>query len=202
MKNKLPSYGVGVIGTKYPITYKNEFNKHRNTKEYSIWQNMLKRCYDIKTHRRQPTYIGCSVSENFKYYEYFYEWCNNQIGFNNEGWQLDKDLLHKGNKVYSEDTCVFLPQELNLLFIKRNSKRGEFPIGVCYRKDKKKFVATIRSTNKKTNHLGVFNTPEEAFLAYKQAKEERIKEKTEKWKDQIDPRAFEALMNYQVDIND
>lgn len=78
--------------------------------------------------KKYPTYKDCEVSENFKSYEYFYEWCNKQIGFGNEYWQLDKDLLIKGNKVYSENTCHFIPKEINLVLTKSDKKRGEHQV--------------------------------------------------------------------------
>ncbi|MGD4642034.1 hypothetical protein QT746_22385, partial [Xanthomonas citri pv. citri] len=100
-------YGVGVLGTKYPSKINGVL-----TKEYDLWCSMLKRCYSATYQKQRPTYDGCEVSENFKSYEYFYEWCNSQVGFDNEGngnpFHLDKDLLIKGNKVYSENTCVFI----------------------------------------------------------------------------------------------
>ena len=102
--------GVGILGTKYPP----KVNGVR-TKEYELWCNMLKRCYSEVYKKQRPTYEGCKVSDNFKNYEYFYEWCNQQIGFGNQGWHLDKDLLTKGNKVYSEDSCIFIPSEINTL---------------------------------------------------------------------------------------
>ena len=89
-------YGVGILGAKYPITINSIL-----TKEYTLWCSMLKRCYSNAYKKRQPTYKGCEVSNDFKNYEYFYEWCHKQVGFNNKDWQLDKDLLTKGNKVYS-----------------------------------------------------------------------------------------------------
>ena len=51
-------------------------------------------------------------------------------------------------------------------------------------------------------HLGYFNTEVEAFNAYKAAKEAFIKEQANKWKGEIDGRAYEALMSYTVDIDD
>ena len=190
-------YGVGVLGTKYPPTVNG-----RNTKEYALWYSMLKRCYSEKYQKKQPTYKDCEVSDNFLYYEYFYEWCNEQIGFGNIGFELDKDLLIKGNKVYSETTCVFLPQEINTLLVKNTASRGGHLIGVYWSKTNKAFKATVRRNKGKPEYLGYFNTELEAFNAYKQAKEIFIKEQANNWKSQIDIRAYNALMNYQVEVDD
>ena len=189
--------GVGIVGTKYQIS---EYG--RNTKEYVLWKSMLERCYSDCSKKRYPTYEYCKVSENFKYYEYFYEWCNKQIGFNNEGWHLDKDLLVKGNKVYSESTCVFLPAEINSLLTKSDNIRGKHPIGVSWNKRGEVFVAKVKKSKGKSEYLGCFKTEIEAFDAYKQAKESFVKEQANKWKGKIDDRAYEALMNYEVDIDD
>ena len=190
-------HGVGVTGTKYQITVDDVI-----TKEYVLWQSMLKRCYSDKYQKKHPTYEGCEVSDNFKSYEYFYEWCHNQIGFDNEGWHLDKDLLIKSNKIYNESTCVFIPQEINSLLIKSNTSRGEYLIGVCWDKAKNAFKAQVNKNKGKSEHLGLFTTEIEAFNAYKTAKEPFIKEQANKWKGKIDERAYEALMNYQVEITD
>lgn len=194
--------GVGVVGVKYGTRYKNESGENVMVKQYNIWSHMIKRCYSDKSENKDKTYKGCTVSENFKHYEYFYEWCNKQVGFGNDGWHLDKDLLVKGNKVYSENTCVFLPQELNNLLTNRSNNRGEFPIGVCYRKREGKYSSALSLNKGNPTTLGYYNTPEEAFYAYKEAKEDFIKEQALKWKDKIDPRAYEALMNYRVEITD
>ena len=151
---------------------------------------------------KYPTYKDCEASENFKSFEYFYEWCNNQIGFGNEGWQLDKDLLIKGNKIYSENTCVFLPNEINILLTKRTALRGEYLIGVSWSKTNKAFVAQINKNKGKQEYLGSFATELEAFNAYKTAKESFVKEQADNWKSQIDIRAYNALMNYTVEITD
>ena len=194
-------FGVGVVGTKYPIMISG-----RNTKEYELWKSMLRRCYSDKYQKKCPTYEGCEVSENFKSYEYFYEWCNKQIGFGNDGnrnpFRLDKDLLVKGNKVYSEYSCIFLPNEINLLLTKRTASRGNHLIGVYWDKTKKAFVAQVSKNKGKSEYLGSFNTELEAFNAYKQAKESFVKEQANKWKDEIDIRAYNALTNYKVEITD
>ena len=90
----------------------------KNVKEYDLWRHMLQRCFSNEYQISQPTYKGCSVSDNFLHYSFFYDWCQEQVGFgkvdvNNRHWQLDKDLLFVGNKTYSETTCVFLPAEIN-----------------------------------------------------------------------------------------
>ena len=194
----LPSvHGVGVVGTKYPPSMSG-----RNTKEYNLWQSMLQRCYSDAYQKKYPTYEGCEVSDNFKSYEYFYEWCHKQIGFSNQGWQLDKDLLIKGNKVYSESTCVFIPAEINSVLTKSTASRGEYLIGVSWHDKGKAFEARVSKNKGKQEYLGSFNTEIEAFNAYKTAKESFIKEQANKWKSQIDERAYNALMNYEVGIDD
>ena len=194
-------YGIGVVGTKYPSRVNGV-----QTKECALWYSMLQRCYSDDFKKKRPTYEGCEVSDNFKNYEYFYEWCNKQIGFGNDGngnpFQLDKDLLVKGNKVYSENTCVFIPSEINSLLINCTASRGEHLIGVYWSKIANAFVARVSRNKGGSEHLGLFNTEIEAFNAYKQAKENYIKELANKWIDRIDPRAYEALMNYQVEIDD
>ena len=190
-------FGVGVVGTKYP----SEVNRVK-TKEYVLWAHMLQRCYSDFHKKKYPTYIDCAVSENFNYYEYFYDWCQNQIGFGNKGWQLDKDLLIKGNKIYSENTCIFIPQEINSLLIKSGASRGEHLIGVHWSKTSKAFVATVNRNKGKREHLGYFKTEIEAFNAYKRAKESFVKEQANKWKGKIDERAYNALMSYEVMIDD
>ena len=190
-------FGVGITGTKYQPTINGV-----NTKEYDLWHSMLERCYSYIYKKRQPTYEGCEVSDNFKSFEYFHEWCHNQIGFGECGFQLDKDLLTKGNKVYSENSCVFIPREINSLLIKREASRGEHLIGVYWSKTNKAFVAQVNKNKGKSEHLGFFNTEIEAFNAYKVAKEAFIKEQAEKWESQIDDRAYNALMSYTVEITD
>lgn len=187
--------GVGILGDVTERLQGVDFTAYR------AWVMMLDRCYSDIAQNKRPTYKDCTVSENFKYFQFFLKWCNNQIGFGNEGWQLDKDILVKGNKIYSPETCCFVPPEINGLFIKSNNTRGNNPLGVSFQKSLKKFSSYIRIKGKR-HTIGYYNTPEEAFYAYKQAKEAYIKEVANKWKDQIDIKVYEALMNYEVEITD
>ena len=195
-ENKPTVYNVGIISTN-----DKPYIDGKMSIEYVLWVNMLCRCYDVKTKIKRPTYAECTTSESFLYYSNFKTWCNNQFGFNNNYFELDKDILVKGNKIYSEATCCFVPREINMLFTKSNGRRGEYPIGVCFEKRTGKYKSQIRKGSLKV-HLGRYNTPYDAFLAYKEAKESYIKEVANKWKDKIDVRVYDALMNYEVEIND
>ena len=177
-------------------------HKHM-TKEYQLWNNMINRCYNEKRLSRYPTYKDCHVSEDWRYLSKFKEWCNNQIGFGNEGWELDKDLLSKDCKIYSEHTCVFVPPEINAFLLNGNSYRGDLPLGVILNKGARKLRYRARLSKYGKYHCyGSYSNPTDAFYAYKQAKEDFAKELAEKWKAQIDPRVYNALMSYQVEITD
>jgi len=170
-------------------------------REYQLWQGMLERCFSEKYKQKKPTYEGVTCSKEWLSMTTFIEDVSQMRGFGLDGWALDKDILQKGNKLYSKDTCCFVPQEVNLLLIKRDNCRGEFPVGVCFHKASGKFVAQL-AINGKRKHLGYFTTPEEAFQAYKLAKEAYIKVVAHKWKHLLDEKVFQALLDYEVNIND
>lgn len=194
-------YGFGFNDRKYPAAIMG-----RATKTYEIWKDMLFRCTD-KGWNKQPSYRGATCSENFKSYSYFYEWCNRQTGFGNideqgKGWHLDKDILVRGNKLYSEDTCVFVPRRINILFTKADTTRGEYPIGVSFIKRVSRFRAVCNNGKGKLKHLGYFNTVDEAFLAYKTFKEAIIKSIACEYRDSLDNRVYHALHRYTVRSTD
>lgn len=167
------------------------------TREYELWRGMIRRCYSQEHLFKAPTYLGCTVSENFLRFQYFAEWCNNQIGFGNEGWHLDKDILTKGKREYSENNCVFIPQKLNTVLLDRKRGRGDYPLGVTTNRQGK-FVARMSCGIGKNIHLGVYDTPEAAFSAYKREKERHVKSLVETYKDSIDIRVYEALMLWEI----
>lgn len=172
------------------------------TREYELWTGILQRSYSSKFHIRNPTYVGCSVSENFKGFDFFASWCNRQTGFQYVDWELDKDILVKGNKLYSEDNCVFIPREINLFLNKMKKKRGRFPIGVYYDTCSGKFKAQMRTGTGSMKNLGRFTTPEEAFTKYKMAKEGAASALAKKYDGIVDSRVTEALRHFTVEITD
>ena len=163
---------------------------------YAVWMAMLSRCYSEKHHKRRPTYIGCTVCAEWLTFSNFKVWMQEQ---DYEGNQLDKDLLLKGNKVYSPETCVFVSPEVNR-FLRESSvnSRGEWPLGVCWSKQHSKFKAAVNRGKGKRWNLGLFNTPEEAHQAWLSAKLILARELAEK---QTNLKVADALVkryeNYQ-----
>ena len=176
-------------------------DQRKTSKESGLWCDVLTRCYSEKLHARIPTYKDCSTSNEFRRYSDFKNWCQSQIGFGVVGFELDKDILQKGNREYHPDKCVFLPREVNAFLRTRKKSRGAHPIGVTTNSKIDGFLAFLKKDKKKV-YLGTFPTPELAFQAYKAAKEQAIKDMANKHKNHIDPRAYNALMNYQVEITD
>ena len=150
----------------------------KNTKCYITWHSMLQRCYDTKYHNEKPTYEDCKVYDEWLCFQNFAKWYyNNYYEIEGQKMHLDKDILHKGNKIYSPNTCIFVPSQINILFVKRDKLRGDYPIGVCYNKHVQKFNAKcsmydFKENKNKRKHLGYYETPEQAFNAYKQFKEQ------------------------------
>ena len=188
--------GVASLGNVKDLT-----KDHTYDKLYNVWICMVSRCYKPNSSSKSKSYEICDVSEYFLVFKNFYDWAILQKGCALDGWCLDKDILSKGNKTYSELNCVFVPSEINNSLIARKSERGNFPIGVSWHKRDCVFTANI-SLYGNRKHLGYFKTEMEAFNAYKQAKENYLKELANKWKGKIDDRVYDALTNYQVEITD
>lgn len=175
-------YDKGFVGIgKY--CYKNDKKAH------GTWINMLKRCYDDKYHLKRPTYKDVKVCEEWHNFQVFAKWFYENYDFKTmQGWHLDKDILINNIKVYSPDTCCFVPNEINCLFIK-----GKY-VGV--RKVNNNYVAIISISNKK-KHLGTFSTFTQAQHAYNTAKKQNVREVIIKYKDTVDKRIFDRLYDYE-----
>lgn len=168
-------------------------------KSYRVWNGMLRRA-EPKYAKQYPSYAGTSVAPEFHRFADFSRWAMQQVGWGVEGHQLDKDLLSKDSRVYSPSTCVFLPMPINVLLTRGDRNRGVLPIGVKAT-GYGQFFARMKIDGVDTR-LGRFQTIDDAFQAYKAAKEANIKRLAEQYKDQIDPRAYAALLAYQVEITD
>lgn len=187
-------FGIGCVGNgRYKAKINNEL-----TKSYQTWYDMLRRCYSPVSLQKRPTYKGCSVHGIWLNYQVFAEWFeNNYI----EGWCLDKDVLFKGNKIYSPTRCCFIPNEINVLFNKSLKTRGNSCIGVFYNKTTDNFRAAI-SKNGKRHCLGIHTTKQNAFNAYKSAKEKHIKKVADKYREVLIDEVYYSMYSYQVEITD
>lgn len=195
-------YGVGYLGEgKYKAS-----KNGKDTKVYKAWSSMLQRCHDEKLHKKHPTYIGCEVCKEWHNFQNFAKWYyENYYEIEGERVNLDKDILVKGNKIYSAETCAFVPQTINKLFTKNDGKRGESPIGTSLKNGK--YVAQCHLVNPETGksklkHLGYCDTQEKAFEVYKQYKEKNIKQVADYYKDKIPTKLYKALYKYEVEITD
>lgn len=169
---------------------------------YIRWKSMLQRCYNKKIEESIPTYKNITVCKEWHNYSNFKKWYDeNYYEIDGEKMHLDKDILFKGNKIYSPDTCVFVPQTINCLFTKRGLDRGKYPIGVVFSKESNKYKANLNNRNKRV-YIGAFDTPEESFNAYKEAKEQYIKEVADEYKDKIPKKLYDAMYKWEVEITD
>lgn len=166
MKNKKLVCGVGITDS---ITRE----KGKQLQSYTIWNTMLQRCYSQKKQIKQPTYKGCSVCIEWLTYSNFKTWFDQNYV---PDYQLDKDILTRGNKVYSPTNCRFVPRQINSLLIDRGAARGQYLQGVSWDKGAQKFKALCHIGTGTQKHIGVFELETEAFLAYKTFKENHIKQ--------------------------
>lgn len=193
--------GVGMIGSKYPSKINN-----KATKEYQAWKGIMYRCFDKNTKDRNSAYQDATCCKEWLCFENFYEWLHEQENFDkwdDDKWTIDKDILIKGNKIYSSETCCLVPNNVNALFISKSNYRGNLPIGV--KRSHKSFIA--RCSNPITGereYLGSYSTPYYAFKAYKKYKEKLIKQvaEIEYNKGNITENCYKAMMNYIVEITD
>ena len=183
--------------------------KYVTTWEANKWGNMLQRCFDNKYKQKEPTYKDATCCERWLCFANFLEDLEilkqEHNWRSNEKLQLDKDILYKGNKVYSLESCILVPDWINKLFIKRDNDRGEYPIGVCYHKQAKKYQAQC-NINGENKNLGRYNTSEQAFNAYKNVKEQEVKRIADdcvlKGYITKDSRLYNAMISYQIEITD
>jgi len=182
------SFGIGINDAEYFVR-KNINGKQVTCPFYVKWSSMLRRCYSPLFQSKNPTYNGCKVSKDWLSFMSFREWMNEQDWLGNA---LDKDLLIKGNKIYSPETCLFVPHWINNLTCERDRFRGKYPLGVCFDRSSMNYKAQIR-LEKKMKNLGRFSTSVEAATAYKIAKKEKLREAAFQ---QSDYKTAKALLSY------
>ena len=199
-KNKTYSnFKNGSINNPYAKTscdvgYIGETNIEKTS--YIHWHGMITRCYNKNSQKVRESYIGCSVCEEWLCYKNFKEWFNeNYYEIKNEKMHLDKDILINNNKLYSKDTCLFVPERINALFSIKY--KGDTLIGVRKHKDK---FRTCLSKKTENIYLGTFETQIEAFQIYKKEKEKYVKEIAEEYKNKIPNKIYDALIKWELTL--
>lgn len=181
-------YSVGFFGQG---KYKSRDKDRNKTKAYNTWKDILERCYQYQNNIRNSSYENCSVDERWHNFQVFAEWVENNYKDYMEGWHLDKDILVKGNRIYSPEACRFVPSEINMAISKIGGKYS----GV--RKDKNTWIARINKLKTRVT-LGYFKTEQDAIDSYKKAKELYIKELANKWKSLIDKEVYRTLIEFKL----
>ena len=183
LSKRSPIYGVGINDASYIVGQGVSVCPY-----YRKWVNMLRRCYSASELKKNPTYAGCSVCDEWLTFSNFKEWMSMREW---EGMDLDKDILVDGNKIYSPTFCIFIPHSLNSLFLDCGSKKGEYPKGVYFDKERKKFKAKC-SIGGISKELGRFVNIEAAVDAYQAFKSNYIKEIAQEYKS--NKRLYDALI--------
>lgn len=166
---------------------------------YQHWVKMKERCSE-KYQSKYPTYIGVTYTEEWSDYDIFYEYITTIKGYgcrteNGVLFNLDKDIIEKGNKIYCPGKVCLIPSELNTLLTLSKNSRGMLPLGISLNSEK--YMVTL-SYDGKNKNLGRYDSLEEAVGVYKLNKEKIIGEKAKKYKEFIEPLAYEALMNWKI----
>jgi len=180
--------GVGYIGV-------GEFSSSVDNigrEAYVKWQAMLLRCYEVESDEsRNPSYADCTVHRDWHNFQNFAKWCVYQKYYNS-GYEIDKDILVTGNRVYSEDSCCLVPAEINQMAIKLRHIGVNKSMGVSYDEKSRKYIAITRM-GREQKYIGSYRTLQEASDAYVDLKKRYFKNMAIVHKERLDIRVIRAL---------
>jgi len=143
------------------------------SKAHKRWLHLMERAYSDKYHQIYNTYKNVTVCKEWHNFQNYLEWDKNNY---KEGYSLDKDLLSfKNAKIYSPETCIFIPPALNSFLTNKQSTNTSNYTGVSWDKEKNKWKASI-STEEGKKSLGYYTDPKVAYIVYKKARAEKALE--------------------------
>ncbi len=178
----------------------------KDTIAYKYWRGMLNRCYCESTQKKQPTYEFCKIADEWHNFQNFAKWFDdNYYEVSGQKMHIDKDILNKNNKLYSPKTCIFTPQRINSMFQQSRKGADGLPTGVIivkYVDKKSRYKARCCCGILKPRTIGIFDTQEEAFLAYKERKEWYIKQVANEYKNKIPKILYNAMCDYKIEITE
>ena len=181
--------GFGINDSNFPVKLEIE-GKSKIHPAYDVWRGLIRRCYSNECPVKYPSYHGCTVDNEWRYFSKFYEWWLYNY---REGLALDKDILIPNNKIYSKHTCIFVPQWVNSFVTANDCRRGKYPLGVYFKKDIGKFRAQCSAGNGIQTRIGDYNTIDEARQAWLKYKLNMVEERKEEL-DNVDPRLYKSLI--------
>ncbi len=155
-----------------------------NKLAYRMWQDMLLRCYDSVRLDRRKTYRGVTVDPTWFNYQTFMKFldkatteANMSINDLVNNYSLDKDLKVHGNKIYSEQTTIFISRDLNIFLTNNRITNSSGYIGVHAHGPNWRAEFSVGGRGKrKREGLGTYKTKTEAFKTYMAARWKRIDE--------------------------
>jgi len=142
---------------------------------YLVWSGVIARGFSYKEKLKNPAYKDVTVCPEWLLFSNFRRWW---VENNVRGWQLDKDIINKGNLVYCPESCIYIPGYINNLLTDCAAARGDYPLGVD--KYRNRFRSHV-NCGECQKYLGYFNTPEQAHKAWQIGKIEVIKEAIDKY---------------------
>lgn len=185
---KSKHFGVGINDRKFPTK-----ENGKRLRQYGLWTDIIKRCYDKEYLKNKPTYERCRISDDWLNYSNFYEDIVNLPFFHEEGYQLDKDILsNHDDKIYSKDTCCFVPPEINSLF-KDSVGKGEGCRVLTFDGNRHVYVVAIQR-GKCNNYIGSFWEKDDAIKAYQDVHRMSCKIYADKYKNLVDERVINKLL--------
>jgi hypothetical protein len=159
---------------------------------------MLKRCYDKITLERCPTYTPCTVCDEWHNLQNFYKWYVENEWTKSVVLECEKDIL-TNNKIYSPQTCVLVPHDINMMFTHFTDKPQGLPQGiVCNEHTNFRYNVGFHK-NGKRQAFGTYNTLQEAQKVLQLEKKKYLREKLLKYKDEMPQNLYDMLYNYNFE---
>ncbi|ATW58271.1 hypothetical protein CNR37_00064 [Pseudomonas phage ventosus] len=149
---------------------------------YKRWCGMKERAGGDRLLKVSPTYADVSCCDDWLLFSNFKAWMVTQP-WNFEKSGLDKDLRIPGSKIYSPDTCRFIPPYINNLVIEKPYARGSYPLGACFDSQSGRFKGQVRSRGNLTTRL--FDNVKEAHGFFQVTKARDIRTEVLNWKSHI-----------------
>lgn len=204
LKNPLHSaiFGVGFNFGGPHKTSEVVLGKRKSTKEYQYWMDMMRRCYDTTTNfYNRYGGRGVFVDQQWHNFQEFAEWCQWQVGFGQEGWQLDKDWLSNKDAdvvYYGPEVCCFVPRRINCLITK--VKGDVDPTGVDSNTSKGRFRVSVNQEGGrgKSGYVGSYGSFEEASNVYKTLKKGVVNKVAEEYKEHMDNRLYITMLDWEA----